>query len=254
MDDKLDKSVRKLLKAHKSLQLVDKERKVRCELTGHEMPCTVQAIEAYINGKRFQRLSSSKPKLDPIVFKDFLVLSNKPGHEKQLFCKLTCRHLNDLPHHIAQHINGKRFLTAYERWKKCQETGEVFKPNSGRQKQARRENDSTDQRQRKRGRNKSEGDEIMDEDDADNEGKDDDVDSLSDLYPVDYFDKLDIANGELTGDVSQDGTSSPCTDSPTSHVAQGNSKVVNPNKMKRKIEKKKKPPVLKSVKAKKSKT
>jgi len=32
---------------------------------------------------------------------------------KQLFCKLTCRHLNKEPHHIMKHIQGKKFQRAY---------------------------------------------------------------------------------------------------------------------------------------------
>ena len=33
----------------------------------------------------------------------------------QVFCKLTLRHLNNQPHHIKRHIDGKRFQKAYRR-------------------------------------------------------------------------------------------------------------------------------------------
>lgn len=36
---------------------------------------------------------------------------------KQLFCKLTLRHLNRQPHHVLRHVNGKRFKKALS---KCQ--------------------------------------------------------------------------------------------------------------------------------------
>jgi hypothetical protein len=141
---------------------------VRCSLTGQEMPCREDSIEAYIGGKRFQRLSRGAiPLLDPAVYKDFLIPSNRPGHERQLFCKITLRHLNNLPHHIAQHVNGRRFQKSYERWKQCQLTGAVFQAVVGRTKQRL---DASDESQR-------EGKKMKQEDDNDDD--DDDNDSLS---------------------------------------------------------------------------
>ncbi|CAF4406487.1 unnamed protein product, partial [Adineta steineri] len=49
-------------------------------------------------------------------------------YRKQLFCKLTSRHLNKEPHHIMKHIEGKKFKRAYALWQKCQEDGTEYAP------------------------------------------------------------------------------------------------------------------------------
>jgi len=61
-------------------------------------------------------------------FKEFLESSTKKNHERQLFCKLTWRHLNKEPHHIMKHIEGKRFQRAYVHWQECQTNGTEYVP------------------------------------------------------------------------------------------------------------------------------
>jgi hypothetical protein len=50
-------------------------------------------------------------KMNFIIYKVFLKKINLL--RRQLFCKLTWRHLNKEPHHIMKHIEGKRFQRAY---------------------------------------------------------------------------------------------------------------------------------------------
>lgn len=50
----------------------------------------------------------------------FVLVRNKTViiiYRKQLFCKLTWRHLNKEPHHIMKHVEGKKFKRAYAKCK-----------------------------------------------------------------------------------------------------------------------------------------
>jgi len=60
--------------------------------------------------------------------KNFLNQVPKKNHERQLFCKLTWRHLNKEPHHVMKHIEGKRFQRAYVHWQECQTNGTEYVP------------------------------------------------------------------------------------------------------------------------------
>merc|ERR1712002_601945 len=103
-------------------------RKVKCCLSGHEMPLNKQSIIDYINGTKYKRLKEKNDHDNEISqFKEFIVPSTKRKH--QLFCKLTLNHLNPYPvHHILKHIRGKKFIKAYSRWVECQKNGEEFVP------------------------------------------------------------------------------------------------------------------------------
>lgn len=169
--------IQKLLKQHKSLHVIDNGKKVKCLRSGHEMPCQLAAILQYIDGKKYKKYEV-QPKFDIEKYKDVIVPSNKPGFEHQLFCTLTCRHVNNIPHHIEQHVNGKRFQRAFHRWQKCQETGEPFRANIGRRRERK---DSETEKQAKQ--------------DEDGDESDKDGDELSDLYPVEDFGALDLSSG-----------------------------------------------------------
>jgi len=46
------------------------------------MPCRAEAIEAYINGKRYKRLAVVGGDIpDPANYRQYLVPSNERGHE-----------------------------------------------------------------------------------------------------------------------------------------------------------------------------
>ena len=50
--------VAELLEIHISIRpMSENENRVKCILTGHEMAKTEQAINQYVNGKRYKRLS-----------------------------------------------------------------------------------------------------------------------------------------------------------------------------------------------------
>jgi len=252
------KDIQKLLKSYKSLTLIANGQKVQCSLTGHQMLCKTELIEAYVAGKRYQRFSSaaSGPTLDPSEYEEILIPSNKPKREGQLFCMVTLRHINKLPHHVAKHIAGRRFQKAYKRWKQCKETGETFKANVGATKQ-RVDTEARGERKLKaragvKARQNGENDEDEDEDDED------DNDSLSDLFPVEN--QLEVADeGKPDGVVgSEHDDSDYDVDATLSKVvnteqSSASSMDVAGKKLKRKKIEKSKPAALKIPKAKKAK-
>jgi hypothetical protein len=72
------------------------------------------------------------------------------------------------------------------------------------------------------------------------------------LYPVDYFEKLDIANGDGRGNAAKT-TDGELDDSANGRHEEVKQAVASSSKLKRKMDNKKKPTALKSVKAKKGK-
>ncbi|KAK2144052.1 hypothetical protein LSH36_790g00008 [Paralvinella palmiformis] len=122
-----DEKLSKLLGENLSLEVISEGTKVKCKLSGHEMPCKAEAIESYIKGKKYRRLKA-KEDLNIESYMKHLELSSKKGNGRQLYCKLTCRYISDEPQHIYRHIQGRRFQKALKRWEECQETGEEFKP------------------------------------------------------------------------------------------------------------------------------
>lgn len=103
------------LRQHPSLRLLPNTRKVRCSLTGHELPCRLPELQEYTRGKKYQRLSGSFSKFDYAAFEPHIVPSTKNRH--QLFCKLTLRHINKSPEHVLRHTQGRRYQRALHQCK-----------------------------------------------------------------------------------------------------------------------------------------
>lgn len=109
----MDKKVSRLLSKHPDLQHRKDTGKVRCLLSGHEMPCTLDAIKSYIGGKKYARLKAHKDfdfkRLEPLI-----VPSQK--RSKQLFCALTGCYVNRKPHEVKSHMEGRKYCTALEKY------------------------------------------------------------------------------------------------------------------------------------------
>ncbi|OXB76309.1 UNVERIFIED_CONTAM: hypothetical protein H355_006720 [Colinus virginianus] len=183
----LPEEVRLFLRQHPLLSLAE-SGKVRCRLTGHELPCRLPELRAYTDGKKYRRLIKASREFDYGAFEPHIVPSTKNLH--QLFCKLTLRHINKLPEHVLRHVQGKRYQKALRAYEKCQEDGVEFVPACLRHKQQQRRQRDDDQRNGSRQpyrtefwQPKSPG---TDEDEEDEDGEETD-DSMSDLYPPELF-------------------------------------------------------------------
>ncbi|CAL1535800.1 unnamed protein product [Lymnaea stagnalis] len=166
--------VNKLLESHSSLIYIPDKNKIRCALTKHEMPATIEAVRTYVDGKKYKKARSEQT-YNYDQHKPHIVPSSKKKHTHELFCTLTLRHIGKAPQDVERHINGKRFKRALARWTKCKETGEKFTPRSGgrQKKTVNSDSDSV-----------SGGDNIWSDDADDDSNNNDD---MSDLYPVDDF-------------------------------------------------------------------
>ncbi|NXX43155.1 SURF2 protein, partial [Tricholaema leucomelas] len=183
---------RQFLQQHPLLSLVE-QGKVRCRLTGHEMPCRLSELQAYTNGKKYQRLIKTAREFDYGKFEPHIVPSTKNLH--QLFCKLTLRHINKFPEHVLRHVQGKRYQKALKRYEQCQKDGLEFVPACLRQKKQQRMQQPEEQMNGSR--RPSGKEEFWEPRSSDEDGEETD-DSMSDLYPPALFPEKSPAAPQAT--------------------------------------------------------
>ena len=108
------------------LDLVVDRNKVICKLTKHELPFNVAALESYTNGKKFQSLLKTvkKPSVVQKInekYKEYFIASKKSS--SRLFCTLTKKEINKVPHEIEKYITGYKFLKEVDRDRERREKG-----------------------------------------------------------------------------------------------------------------------------------
>ncbi|XP_052670744.1 surfeit locus protein 2 isoform X1 [Harpia harpyja] len=182
---------RLFLRQHPLLTLAE-PGKVRCRLTGHEMPCRLSELQAYTNGKKYQRLIKTAREFDYGKFEPHIVPSTKNLH--QLFCKLTLRHINKFPEHVLRHVQGKRYQKALKTYEECQKEGVEYIPACLRQKQQRMQHPDE---QMNGSRQPSRKEEFWEPKSSDEDGDETD-DSMSDLYPPALFPEKSPAAPQTT--------------------------------------------------------
>ncbi|XP_038600469.1 surfeit locus protein 2 [Tachyglossus aculeatus] len=172
-------AVRAFLLRHPALRLDPARGKVRCLLSGHEMPCRLADLQTYTGGAKYRRLAGGAPPAFCYTqFQPHIVPDHHNTH--QLFCKLTLRRINKLPEHVLRHVRGRRYRRALQRYEECQKQGVKFVPACLLQKKRRREDQAGGHGQPQR-----EGNfwEPASSDEAGNESDD----SMTDLYPPTLF-------------------------------------------------------------------
>ncbi|XP_029856008.1 surfeit locus protein 2 [Aquila chrysaetos chrysaetos] len=182
---------RLFLRQHPLLSLAE-PGKVRCRLTGHEMPCRLSELQAYTNGKKYQRLIKTAREFDYGKFEPHIVPSTKNLH--QLFCKLTLRHINKFPEHVLRHVQGKRYQKALKTYEECQKEGVEYVPACLRQKKQRTHHPDE---QMNGSRQPYRKEEFWEPKSSDEDGEETD-DSMSDLYPPALFPEKSPAAPQTT--------------------------------------------------------
>ncbi|XP_063000904.1 surfeit locus protein 2 [Elgaria multicarinata webbii] len=193
-------ALERFLQLHPSLRVVPPGKKVRCTLTGHELPYRLPELQAYTSGKKYLRLSKIPEVLDYSEYEPHIVPSTKNPH--QLFCKLTLRHINRIPEHVLRHVRGQRYQKALNRYEACQKEGVEFVPACLLQKRRQRRQQQHDdmpggsrQPQRKGG--------FWEPPPSDEEGEESN-DSMSDLYPSELFPEKSPAGKESGNEFMSD--------------------------------------------------
>ncbi|XP_077005196.1 surfeit locus protein 2 [Tamandua tetradactyla] len=174
----LHADVRAFLREHPALRLEPGASKVRCSLTGHELPCRLPELQVYTSGKKYQRLVRACPSFDYAELKPHIVPSTK--HPHQMFCRLTLRHINKSPEHVLRHTQGRRFQRALRRYEECRKQGVEFVPACLLHKRSRREGQTDSDGSLGRGAH------FWEPASSDEEGAQSD-DSMTDLYPPELF-------------------------------------------------------------------
>ncbi|XP_038046266.1 surfeit locus protein 2-like [Patiria miniata] len=168
----LPQEIHDFIKMHPSLNYIGSQ-KVRCTLTGHEMPCKMSAMESYTQGRRYQRLRELSH-CDVEKYRPHIIPSKKKGRGHQLFCTLTLRHISREPADIERHMKGKRYTRAFAKYEESQRLGVPFKPHCRIPRKDKQGWDSNQER-RKDSTTDSEASEAETDD------------SMSDLYPAEDF-------------------------------------------------------------------
>jgi len=127
LTDLMEPDLHDLLKLHKALSVTANNR-IRCAITGHEMPLRKSAVEQHIGGKKFQRLAKEWKTPTEVDESRREHLEKNTKNEAMLYCKLTGRTIKDEEIHIQRHIHGKKFLKALDHWNECQKSETEFRP------------------------------------------------------------------------------------------------------------------------------
>ncbi|XP_034260253.1 surfeit locus protein 2 [Pantherophis guttatus] len=210
----LPSELESFLQRHPSLRVLPPGKKVRCMLTGHELPCRLPELQAFTAGKKYLRMSKTSAVLDYSEYEPHIVPSTK--NPNQLFCKLTLRHLNKIPEHVLRHIQGRRYQKALRRYEECQKEGLEYVPacllHKRRRPRAETDNGVCERRVKPRG--------AFWEPPAGDEGGNETDDSLSDLYPAELFPRK-----STTGKETPDEFMSDSDDEPAKRVVENGSRV-----------------------------
>ena len=83
---------------------------VRCLLTSHVLPLSnVDAIKAFLRGKRRQRLLEKKRE-EVALLRDYApALTQSKYLPDKFFCRVTGRHVPKIEKLVVEHCSGKRF-------------------------------------------------------------------------------------------------------------------------------------------------
>lgn len=107
--------VKQIMEQHAPHFSVTADGKVKCELNGHTFPARVDALNAFVNGKKYAKLAKQAQLAAGLEkYEPFIVPSkNVPG---MLFCALTGELLNARIEEVKQHMKGKKFGRARDRF------------------------------------------------------------------------------------------------------------------------------------------
>jgi len=105
-------SLASILEQNKILVLQPNNR-IKCTITGHEMPPNLNIVQAYLGSKRLEKArvwyNQDFSKYEPFIVED-------KHNSKQLYCKVTRTMLNKIPEKVEKHINGAKYIRFVRLW------------------------------------------------------------------------------------------------------------------------------------------
>ncbi|XP_017579799.1 surfeit locus protein 2 [Pygocentrus nattereri] len=181
--EELPAELRDFLRSQPFLQLTE-DKKIKCTLNGHEFPCNLAELQKFTSGNKFKKLCAGS-EFNYSQYEPHLVPSTKEPN--RLFCKLTLRHINRVPHHVLRHVNGKRFKKAVAQYEECVKQGVKFVPARLRQRKQPKDTDDGVESSNERRKQKQKQDSGVWAPSSSGEEDGDTDDSMSDLYPPSMF-------------------------------------------------------------------
>lgn len=113
----VDDAINRLLVQYPTLKLTDDGQRVKCTLTGHEMPLKPDIIELYTGSKRYTRMLGFQMSPYYQKYKQFFTdCTSKKRNRSQIYCTLTKHFVNRTPWHMKMHVEGANFIETYQRW------------------------------------------------------------------------------------------------------------------------------------------
>eukprot|EP00879_Flechtneria_rotunda_P002263 GHRR01002454.1.p1 GENE.GHRR01002454.1~~GHRR01002454.1.p1 ORF type:complete len:298 (+),score=104.82 GHRR01002454.1:153-1046(+) len=111
----LDAKLQELLSSHKGLFTVQENGKIKCEINGHTLPPRCDVVSTFLQGPKFQKLLKRYRAEDILKkYEPFIVPSmNFP---LMLYCALTGQLIDKSVEAVKQHMQGKKFMRAKERF------------------------------------------------------------------------------------------------------------------------------------------
>lgn len=110
---KMESDLEKVLQEFPELCRTQDGSKVKCCLSGHEMPARLEAVRTYVSGKKFAKLKAladlNRKKLEPLIIPSV-------KRKYQLFCCLTNRYIGKQQASIEKHMAGRRYKKALEKY------------------------------------------------------------------------------------------------------------------------------------------
>jgi len=107
-------------------EVLTDRNKILCKLTKHELPVNATTLQTYIDGKKFQSFLKKvkRPRVIEKIdnkYKEYFIPSKKSP--SRLFCTLTKKEINKLPHEIERYITGYKFLKAVDKDRERKKNG-----------------------------------------------------------------------------------------------------------------------------------
>ena len=100
-------SLATILDENKNYLILLPTNRIKCLLTGHELPPKADAVSQYMNSKSFKK----SLEWYSVDYSEYLphIVQDKENKYK-LYCKITKQVINKIPHEVKKHVNGKKFI------------------------------------------------------------------------------------------------------------------------------------------------
>ena len=88
--------------------------KIKCLVTGHEMPAKKEVLQKHFEGKKFKAKKAKWVRDYDFTQHEPYIVPDRTNPKHFLYCKVTKRPLNRAAKEVEAHVNGRRYKAALE--------------------------------------------------------------------------------------------------------------------------------------------